>query len=162
MSMLLNRNERKILLAGLNKLDESLFNPTSEMCGNWRRDIAKVKSILLSIGSNDFDILDRTVIVSPTEKMNGHEIGDELKLGLGDRPHHSDCEICQAYVYFNSYSEEKVWAILRDLGLEDNAKVITVKDPFYPQIYNWPSAQRYWNNVIEKYLRADAPLVVDG
>ncbi len=152
MSMKIKRHERKILLAGLNKLEDSLWNPTSEMCNNWRVDIRKVKSILLAIGNMDFDILDKTVIVSPTEKMNGHDIGDALKKGLGDRPHHSDCETCQAYVYFNSYAEDKVWQILRELGLEDRAKVVTQKDPFYPEIYNWPSAERYWDKVVEKYL----------
>lgn len=154
MSMDMTRLERKLLFAGLNKLDESLWNPTGEMCSSWRQDINKVKLILLAIGNNDYDILDKVVIVSPDGDRTGHDIGDALKKGLGDRPYHSDCEIAQAYVYFNSYAERKVWEILRELGLEDNAKVISVEERLYPEIHNWPSAERYWDKRINQ-LRTD-------
>ena len=113
----------------------------------------KVKEILVELAHQDHDLLDRTVIVSPTEEMNGHEIGDALEKALTNVPHHSDCEICQAYVYFNRSYEGRVWGELRKLGLENNAKISGTERGFYPEIYNWPSGMRFWDKAVEKYLQ---------
>jgi hypothetical protein len=148
-----SRQERKLLLAGLQKLNQRLWNPTSEMCCKFREQISKVEDILCFLGDGDHDVLNRTVIVSPTYDLNGHDIGDILEKGLGDSPYHSDCEAGQAFVYINSFSEERVWEILREHNLDQytTIRIGNPKDTLYPEIYNWPSAARFWDKAVEKW-----------
>ena len=143
----MEQKEIKLLVAGLGKLAESLFDEKEST--ELRLQVGKLeRDLIKKAQSNDKSILDCTVTCVPDaiEGPNGNELGDLISRALHSDwiPHHNDSESGQAFVYFNKQYLEKVTALLKKASIGKFRFFDTV-EPFYIEISNWPNAIKYWD-----------------